>query len=298
MSVSHLPTPLRLPRSQRWLNGWLPSRTLHFDPLQNVTVDGRYVPIPIAGWKFTPYVTRRLLELRIFRPLTFSSHERLAVIIPIRDREDHLQCLLPRLRRKLQEQALQHSIFVVEQEPGKLFNKGALINAGVSLAAAGHDYYCIHDVDAIPVDANYACPSQPVRLVTRLLGSQRGSLRPPRYFGGAITVRREQLHAANGFSNEYWGWGKEDDDFLFRLLFCGYLCYSDLQGTFEDLPNPSGQQVRSSGLLRAMSVRRNRRRRSLLMRGLLDPAADGLNTARRVVQQHSEKTHQRIVVRV
>ena len=53
-----------------------------------------------------------------------------------------------------------------------------------------------------------------------------------------MSIRKDQAFAANGFSNHYWGWGKEDDDFFFRLLLAGYLCYFDAEGMFRDLPNP------------------------------------------------------------
>lgn len=282
-----------------WVQRWYPSRILRTDPLQGQQVDGRYVPIPIAGWKLTPEMAAALTSRRVLKPLAFSTGRRLALIVPVRDREAHLAILIPALRAKLQEQAIDFRIIVVEQEPGRLWNKGAMINTGMRHAADGCDYYCLHDVDAIPLEANYLCPSQPVRLVTNLVESRHGDARPPRYFGGAITVSREQAHAANGFSNNYWGWGKEDDDFLFRLLFAGCVCYSDSFGTFRDLHNPAHQEINRAGWTAPASLRRNRRRRSLLLRGLLDPAEDGLNIAATKVLNHSVgREYERLLVRV
>jgi hypothetical protein len=37
------------------------------------------------------------------------------------------------------------------------------------------------------------------------------------YAGGVLTVSRDQYEAINGFSNEFWGWGGEDDDLTNRL---------------------------------------------------------------------------------
>ena len=37
------------------------------------------------------------------------------------------------------------------------------------------------------------------------------------YAGGVLTVWRDQYEAINGFSNEFWGWGGEDDDLTNRL---------------------------------------------------------------------------------
>ncbi len=282
----------------RWVQRWYPSSVLKQDPLQDVRIDGRYAPIPLAGWKFTPHMAQALLAQRHFQPITFTSG-RLAVIIPVRDRQAHLAVLLPRLAAALNEQAIDYRIIVVEQEAGKLWNKGAIINAGIRHAVDQCDYYCFHDVDAIPIKGNYARPSQPLRLVTQLIGSRNGLKRPPRYFGGVITALREQVVAANGFSNQYWAWGKEDDDFLFRLLFAGYVCYSDTEGVFEDLHNPEHQQVRLDTLFKPATLKRNRRRRSLLMRGLLDPQQDGVNVmATQIVRHDTGNQYERLLVRV
>ena len=36
--------------------------------------------------------------------------------------------------------------------------------------------------------------------------------------GGVIAVNKENVFKANGHSNDYWGWGNEDDDFNARLV--------------------------------------------------------------------------------
>lgn len=284
---------------QRLLNRWWPSMTLRRDPLAGQLVDQRYAPIPLAGWKLLPWVYRRLAATRVAAVLSFAPGARLTVIIPVRDREHHLAQLVPRLRAKLLEQAIPHRILVVEQSPGGLFNKGALFNSAFRIAADSCDYVCLHDVDAVPIEANYGCPSEPLRLVTRLVGSRHGSERGERYFGGSISLRREHFQAANGFSNQYWGWGKEDDDFLFRLWFSGRVCYADRQGTFEDLPNPADQQIHFTKLRKPDTLRANRRRRSQLMRGLVDFRNDGLNdVSYPVARAEGSVNYDRIIVRI
>ena len=44
----------------------------------------------------------------------------------------------------------------------------------------------------------------------------------PSYFGGVSAVTPEHYLKANGFSNEYHGWGCEDDDFANRTRNAGY----------------------------------------------------------------------------
>jgi hypothetical protein len=290
--------PVALTGFSRWLNGWWPSARLRRDPLSDLRVAGRYAPVSIANWKLTPRMSRWLLARRVAQPLTFAADQRLTIVIPFRDREEHLRQLMPPLSATLAEQGIRHRVLVVEQEPGGLFNRGKLINAGIHHAAEASDYFCLHDVDAVPVVANYQCPSQPLRLVNTIRAAEGETRRTDYYFSGAVSVRKEQVFAANGYSNEYWGWGKEDDDFFFRLLLAGYLCFYDTQGTYYDLPNPKQQQVVRKSPETPPHVKRNRDRRSRLLRGLSSPHEDGLNTLRyTVTERMDDGVFERIRVR-
>jgi hypothetical protein len=294
-----------------WLNRWRPSHPVGHDPLQDVRVDDRYAPVSIANWKLIAPLRRKILALRVAHPLTFAADRRLTIVIPYRDREAHLMELLPELAAMLAAQGIRHKVLVVEQEPGDLFNRGKLINTGMQYAADTTDYYCIHDVDAVPVVADYRCPSQPLRLVHRILGPQgdphhllaasgraQEGHRAAHYFSGAVSVCKSQAFAANGFSNEYRGWGKEDDDFFFRLLLAGFTCYYDTRGVFRDLPNPKDQQVQRSAGKVPPHVAINRKRRSRFLRGMIDPALDGLSTLRyQVVERAVAPSHEKIRVR-
>jgi N-terminal region of glycosyl transferase group 7/N-terminal domain of galactosyltransferase len=296
LSVTSSFAPTELTPGKRLLNQWWPSRRLRTDPLEDLRIDERYAPVSIANWKLIPPVARSVLARRVIRPLTFAAERRLTVVIPYRDRAHHLSQLLPELLAKLAEQDLSYRVLVVEQEAGALFNRGRLLNVGMQYSADSSDYFCLHDVDAVPIVANYLCPSQPLRLGNRMLNCAGERVHDSYYFSGAVCIRKEHAYAVNGFSNEYWGWGKEDDDFFFRLLLAGFLCYFDLQGTFRDLPNPLHQRVRRKPVA-PPHVKRNRQRRSRLLRGLSDPADDGLRTLHfNVVErvQHSSYEHIRV----
>ena len=293
-----IPAPVALTGFSRWLNSWWPSARLRRDPLADLRVADRYAAVSIANWKLTPRMSSWLLESRVARPLTFAADQSLTIVIPFRDREEHLRQLMPTLSATLDQQRIRHRVLVVEQDAGGLFNRGKLINIGIHHAAAVSDYYCLHDVDAVPVVANYQCPSQPLRLVNTIRGPDGETRRTDYYFSGAISIRKEQVFAANGYSNEYWGWGKEDDDFFFRLLLAGYLCFYDTQGEFHDLPNPKQQQVVRKSPKTPPHVRLNRERRSRLLRGLTSPHEDGLNTLRyEVIDRSGGGSFERIRVR-
>ena len=42
------------------------------------------------------------------------------------------------------------------------------------------------------------------------------------YFGGAVLFTKEQVERTNGYSNDYWDWGMEDDDLFWRCVLEGY----------------------------------------------------------------------------
>ena len=81
----------------------------------------------------------------------------------------------------------------------------------------------MHDVDLIAMDEklSYECSNEKALHLTgklyeyndkknrkeRLIGS----------FGGVSSVSPRFFEKVNGYSNEYWGWGGEDDDFFLRL---------------------------------------------------------------------------------
>jgi hypothetical protein len=54
------------------------------------------------------------------------------------------------------------------------------------------------------------------------------------YFGGAVLFTKEQVEATNGYSNDYWDWGMEDDDLFWRCHLEGLTNDTYLPGTLKD----------------------------------------------------------------
>lgn len=155
-----------------------------------------------------------------YHPEECKAVQRVAILIPYRNREKHLLYLLEHLHPFLQRQQLEYGIYIIHQAGSKKFNRAKLLNVGYIEALKDENWDCFifHDVDLVPEnDFNlYKCEDQPKHLVVGR-NSTGYRLRYSGYFGGVTALSREQFFKVNGFSNNYWGWGGEDDDLRLRV---------------------------------------------------------------------------------
>jgi hypothetical protein len=178
-----------------------------------------------------------------------SPKPRLAIIVPYRDRQQHLSLLLPHLHAYFSRDKTDHDIpvriTIVEQPPGFPFNHGLLSNIGYQIVRTECDYVCFHDVDYLPIWADYSYPSNPTMLVW--YGIEGIPLDPANpalgmttfsdlsaTFGCVVLFQNKQFERANGYSNDYWGWGYEDTDIVYRLKTTGFTI-DHRKGTFSTL---------------------------------------------------------------
>jgi len=139
---------------------------------------------------------------------------KLGVIVPYRKRPGHLRKFQQSIESYLKNQ--DYELIVVEQSDDLPFNRGKLLNIGFQQAIRKQcDYVVFHDVDMIPVDVDYSYSDVPLHLANGFTNSDREIF--DTYFGGVTMFPVELFKKVNGYSNEYWGWGFEDDDLLMRL---------------------------------------------------------------------------------
>ncbi|KAF4798345.1 Beta-1,4-galactosyltransferase 5 [Turdus rufiventris] len=136
---------------------------------------------------------------------------KVAILIPFRNRYEHLPVLFRHLIPMLQRQRLQFAFYVVEQAGNQPFNRAMLFNVGFREAMKDLDWDCLifHDVDHIPEnDRNYyGCGQMPRHFAAKL-----DKLPYNEFFGGVSGLTVKQFQKINGFPNAFWGWGGEDDD--------------------------------------------------------------------------------------
>jgi len=152
------------------------------------------------------------------------SHK-LGICIPYRNRYEHLQKLVPHLTEFLNKRGIEHRFYVAHQADDKLFNRGLMKNIAAKFAFDdGCDYIAWHDIDMIPIseECDYSYPEKtPVHIATKL-SKYDFKLNYEQYFGGVVLFTRDQVERTNGYSNNYWDWGMEDDDLFYRAHFEGY----------------------------------------------------------------------------
>ncbi|XP_038142566.1 beta-1,4-galactosyltransferase 1 [Cyprinodon tularosa] len=159
-----------------------------------------------------------------FKPKDCLALQKVAIIIPFRKRDEHLKYWLYYLHPILQRQQLDYGVYVINQDGDEIFNRAKLLNVGYTEALKEYDYDCFvfSDVDLIPMDDRniYKCFSQPRHLSVSM---DKFGFRLPyhQYFGGVSSMSKEQYLKINGFPNNYWGWGGEDDDIYNRLASKG-----------------------------------------------------------------------------
>ncbi|XP_063802873.1 beta-1,4-galactosyltransferase 3 [Pseudophryne corroboree] len=198
---------------------WCPERSPHL--LGPITVTFSRTPTVQQIREKNPMVT---LGGR-YRPLNCESRHRTAIIIPHRNRETHLRHLLYYLHPFLQRQQLNYGIYIIHQSGNSTFNRAKLLNVGVKEAMRDEDWDCLflHDVDLIPENDHnvYVCDPWSPKHASVAMNKFRYSLPYPQYFGGVSALTPEQYMKMNGFPNEYWGWGGEDDDIATRVRLAG-----------------------------------------------------------------------------
>ncbi|KAL6742828.1 hypothetical protein Aduo_015935 [Ancylostoma duodenale] len=161
-----------------------------------------------------------------YTPSNCIATDKIAVIIPFRDRDTHLRILLNNLHPFLTKQMLDYSIIVVEQVANQTLNRAKLFNAGFVEAMLMYPWNCIlfHDVDVLPEDDRilHTCPTRNPRHMAVAMNKFGYKIPYATMFGTSTALTVEQFRRVNGFSNRYWGWGGEDDDMYTRVVTAGY----------------------------------------------------------------------------
>lgn len=172
---------------------------------------------------------------------------KLAVIVPYRNREEHLLAFKKSITKYLKKQKIDFEIIIVEQDNAKLFNRGMLLNIGFKYAKEmGCNYVVFHDVDMLPVYVDYSYSDKPLQMATNFIKEHGEKPRTifDEYFGGVTMFSIKDFEKIDGYSNKYWGWGYEDNDLLLRCKEK----YLDLETISYKNYNNQGNSLKLNGV--------------------------------------------------
>lgn len=170
-----------------------------------------------------------------------------SIIIPYRNREEHLEVLLPRLQEKFADK--DYEIIISEQGNEDNFQISIVNNIGFKEATG--DVIILHQVDYYPADdLDYTFTGTVTLMGAKafFLDKDNASLRPehdipggyrsfsqaidPNFYGGVVMMSREQFKVINGLNPLYKGWGNEDEDLRERLRWANISVQRQKEGTF------------------------------------------------------------------
>ena len=154
---------------------------------------------------------RKLLTFKYLKKDTIIKQYKICIIVPHRNRLDHLKKLLDKIKNI--------DIYIIDQNNADKFNRGLLLNIGYLIAKKKYNYdrYIFHDVDSYPdedlldfysqyinYNIHYACNDYKYNFST--------------FLGGVIGFTKEDFEKINGFPNSFFGWGGEDDALYNRCV--------------------------------------------------------------------------------
>jgi len=195
---------------------------------------------------YSDYKTnRKKIEFLKLPNITQDNKCSVAIIIPHRNRIDHLKKFIKHIESmKDIQKDNKLDVFVIDQNNADKFNRGFLLNVGYLIAKKHYNYnrYIFHDVDSYPdkdlfklyfefIDYNihYASPELGYKYTF------------DQFLGGVFGSTKIDFEKVNGFPNDFFGWGGEDDAFYNRYAKENIKIYRPTKGSYilEDHEGPT-----------------------------------------------------------
>lgn len=275
----------------KWLYKLLPSSQFKKDVNLTYNQIDAIVPIDLTTLSLIEPMKKRVLTLRQRnKHLQIQKlQKKMTLVIPYRHREEHLKKFLPYISNYLRNQQIDFEIIVAEQLDSQPFNKAKLMNIAALHARKESEYFVFHDVDLLPENIDYRYCNHTQKLFYEIRNESSDSYKSYKQsvLGGAILIPKDIFFAINGYSNSYWQWGREDDDFFMRHIFKGYIPVYDKNGKFVALEHDSsllkdntGNVSKDKQVLKQNKklFMQNKKLFSNFKRGLYNQQHDGVST--------------------
>lgn len=158
------------------------------------------------------------------------------IVVPYRNRELHLKEFLNYMDNYFKNNT-EFQILVVEQYDDKPFNRGLLLNIGSKYGIdTSFDYIIHHDVDLLPnEEMKPYYLYQDIKFPIHLGWRWKRVYNFNSYLGGVISFPKKTFEIINGYPNNFWGWGGEDDSLYNRIATNNINVIRPNTGNYTDL---------------------------------------------------------------
>ena len=159
----------------------------------------------------------------------------IAIIIPHRNRINHLQQFISNIKslEKLINNRL--DIYIIDQNNADKFNRGLLLNLGYLIAKKHYNYdrYIFHDVDSYPDEDLFKLYFNYIEFNIHFASPYLGyKYKNYTFFGGINGFKKEDFEKINGFPNTFFGWGAEDNALFNRCAINDIVIYRPSKGSY------------------------------------------------------------------
>ena len=168
-------------------------------------------------------LTLKQIEQNLNLNKQITNNNKLAIIVPYRNRELNLKIFLNYIHQFLRKQNNNnYDIFIIEptnddNDIKLVFNRALLLNIGYLEALkynSAYNCFIFHDVDMLPENMEniYECnlnyPKQ-MAISISIFNYSKDNYFKNEYMGGVTAYTKEQYYKMNGYSNLFYGWGGE-----------------------------------------------------------------------------------------
>ena len=194
------------------------------------------------------------------------SKKRVALISIFRDKGDGERLreknIFVELMSAIMAKYCDFKIYIIEQsDDGEKFNIGKLKNIGFDISNKEGDFdnYIFSDIDTIPdydlMEYFFIKMKYPISLAvrgTRYESGKKNNSVERLFLGGLVGFDSKVFTKINGYPNNFWGWGGEDDSLIIRLLKCGIdRVYYPKNGCIIDIEE---EKMKRIGLINKLKI--------------------------------------------
>jgi hypothetical protein len=180
---------------------------------------------------------RKRLDIKILNKIKYDNNVNIAIIIPYRDRLENLKNFTQKIKNLKLKNNNSYDLYIIEQNNFDKFNRGLLLNIGFIISNKNfkYDRYIFHDVDTYPSQEIFDLYFSNIKLNIHYFSPQfeENKYKFSTFMGGIIGFTEKSFLKINGFPNNFFGWGGEDDAMYNRMVINNIEVYRPTDGYFE-----------------------------------------------------------------